>query len=477
MLSNLNFQYHLDIQEDGMMKKYDVVIEELNKLDFHKNNHSQDNKVLQNEYTIYNEESEGSKDLLKNNNELLKNIFDSISDGVSVLNKNFEIIIVNKTMKKLYEDKLPFSGKKCYDIYQNRTSICPWCPSKKAIENKSVESTIVCYPNESNVKGWLSLTCFPLINDSNEVYGVIEQVKDITNHKKIEDRLRMISDVTTDLIYEWDVQNNTLEWFGDIDRILGYKKGEIQKTIEGWSNLIHPEDIKNLSDPVERRRIRTEAIEEIYRVRKKDGSWIYWQDRGKPILDSDGKPVKWIGGCKDITNERNIEKQFRDEKIFIDSILKSLPGVFYLFDENGQFIRWNKNFEKVTEYSSDELKTMTPIDLFDADEKEKIASAIQKAFVTGYAEVEGNFFTKSRKKKPYFFTGVATIYRGNSLLVGVGIDLSNIRNTQNELKKRIEELETVEQLAVNRELRMIELKCEVNELLLKNGMEEKYKID
>ena len=45
------------------------------------------------------------------------------------------------------------------------------------------------------------------------------------------------------------------------------------------------------------------------------------------------------------------------------------------------------------------------------------------------------------------------------------------------MNKRIEELETVEQLAVNRELKMIELKKEVNELLINNGMEEKYEIN
>jgi PAS domain S-box-containing protein len=309
------------------------------------------------------------------------------------------------------------------------------------------------------------------------VYGIIEQVRDITDTKKIEDRLRLISEVTTDLNYEWDVRNGTLEWFGDIDAILGYQKGEITKSIHGWINLIHPEDQEILKDSVERHKTETEPIQEIYRVRKKDGTWVYWQDRCKPILDGDGKPVKWIGGCKDITNEKNIERQVSDEKIFIDSILKSLPGVFYLFDENGQFIRWNKNFEEVTEYSSDELKNMTPIDLFDNDEKDKIASAIQKAFEKGYANVEGKFFTKTGKKKPYFFTGVATIYREKSLLVGVGIDLSNIRKTQIELNKRLEELETVEQLAVNRELKMIELKREVNELLMKQGMKEKYDIN
>ena len=34
-------------------------------------------------------------------------------------------------------------------------------------------------------------------------------------------------------------------------------------------------------------------------------------------------------------------------------IINALPGVFYLFDENGKFLRWNKNFETVTGYSGE----------------------------------------------------------------------------------------------------------------------------
>ena len=125
----------------------------------------------------------------------------------------------------------------------------------------------------------------------------------------MEDRFRMISEVTTDLIYEWDIENDTLTWFGNIDEVLGYEPGEIQKTINGWINLIHPEDLEKLNDSVQRHRTETKPIEETYRVRKKNGSWVYWEDRGKPILDFNGKPIKWIGGCKDVTKQKEIEEE------------------------------------------------------------------------------------------------------------------------------------------------------------------------
>ena len=300
--------------------------------------------------------------------------------------------------------------------------------------------------------------------------------KDITSNKEDEKRFRLISDVTTDLIYEWDVKKDTLKWYGDIDKKLGYEPGEIQRTLQAWISLIHPEDQRKLKDSAEVHKKCTTPILEEYRIQKKDGSWCYWLDRGTPILDSSNQPVKWIGGCTDITQYKNVDNKLLEEKKFIDSMLKSLPGVFYCFDTTGHFLKWNKNFERVTEYSSEELAHLTPIDLFIDEDKEKIAEKIRTAFEKGYAEVDGTFLTKTGKKITFSFTGLKTEYQGECLLVGVGIDITNRKLMEEEIKKRISELETFHNIAVKRELQMIKLKKEINELCKKNGESPRYTV-
>ncbi len=137
---------------------------------------------------------------------------------------------------------------------------------------------------------------------------VLGIARDITARKRAEERFKLTASVTTDLIYEWDITTDSLEWFGNLDEALGYKPGKIPRTIEAWLNMIHPEDLEKLSGSVEQHRKSTEPIEEEYRVRKKDGTWMYWSDKGTPILGNNGKPVKWIGGCVDITERKKLEK-------------------------------------------------------------------------------------------------------------------------------------------------------------------------
>jgi PAS domain S-box-containing protein len=71
------------------------------------------------------------------------------------------------------------------------------------------------------------------------------------------------------------------------------------------------------------------------------------------------------------------------EKNLADTIIDSLPGVFYLYDVTGKFLRWNDNFEKVSGYTGEEISQMHPLDFFDQDEKSLLQERIAEVFATG----------------------------------------------------------------------------------------------
>ncbi len=137
---------------------------------------------------------------------------------------------------------------------------------------------------------------------------------------------------------------------------------------------------------------------------------------------------------------RIAEDATEKEKYLSDSIINSLPGIFYLYNKEGKFLRWNKNFEIVTGYSSDEMQTLHPLNFFDEDEKVLLQDKIANVFVTGEDSVQANFLLKSGKKIPYFFTGKAVEYNDEECLMGVGIDLSGLVQAQQELQQASDKL-------------------------------------
>ena len=116
-------------------------------------------------------------------------------------------------------------------------------------------------------------------------------------------------------------------------------------------------------------------------------------------------------------------------------MLNSLPGIFYLFDEKGKFLRWNLNFEAVSEYSTEEIRKMSPLDFFEGADRELIEGKIRDAFKKGSADAEAEFITKSGKRRPYYYTARIIQVEGRSCLIGMGIDIAERRRMEEALRK------------------------------------------
>jgi PAS domain S-box-containing protein len=142
----------------------------------------------------------------------------------------------------------------------------------------------------------------------------------------------------------------------------------------------------------------------------------------------------------EIASRQRIEDSLREEKHFSDTTIDSLPGIFYLFDSRGRFLRWNKNFETVSEYSGDEIARMHPVDFFLAEDKVAVAERIREAFETGAATVEADFASKTGIRRPHYFTGRRILLADEPCLIGMGIDISERKRVEHDLQERTEDL-------------------------------------
>lgn len=114
-------------------------------------------------------------------------IFDSIKDGICIIDTGMNILLVNKTMKEWYSHSLPLEGKKCFLAYHGRKEPCEICPSIRTIKSGKQDMDIVPMRENGAIKGWIELHTFPLIDSkTGGLSGVIEYVRDITERVKTE---------------------------------------------------------------------------------------------------------------------------------------------------------------------------------------------------------------------------------------------------------------------------------------------------
>ena len=177
---------------------------------------------------------------------------------------------------------------------------------------------------------------------------------DITSQKlgeemlrESEERLKIAGKAAYDLIYEWDVHSDTLEWFGDIDGLLGYEPGTISRNIGAWIDHIHPEDKGQLENAVELHRTEVRLIHYEYRIKHRDGSYRYLQDHGLPILDAQGHPARWIGVCTDITDRKRAEEALRESEWLFSQTFEQSTTSMCLYKPDGTILKINLEFSKM----------------------------------------------------------------------------------------------------------------------------------
>ncbi|HYD60171.1 MAG TPA: EAL domain-containing protein [Noviherbaspirillum sp.] len=137
---------------------------------------------------------------------------------------------------------------------------------------------------------------------------------------------------------------------------------------------------------------------------------------------------------------RNLKLEFERcarESNLSQEIIDSLPGMVYMFDQDGRYVRWNRNLETITGYSHDEVAKAHPLD-FVAGESEKIlvAKRIEQVLTEGCSSVEVDLCTKDGRRIPYYFTGVRIELDGRPCVSGMGVDITERRAAEEILRLR-----------------------------------------
>lgn len=222
------------------------------------------------------------------------------------------------------------------------------------------------------------------------------------------------------------------------ERILGYPLQD-WLTDNFWANHLHPDDRAWAVDFCMNAAARQEDHQVEYRMIAADGRIVWIKDFVTADALKDGG-VRLRGVMIDITEQKSAERDVLKEKYLTDALLKSLPGVFYLYDEQGRYIRWNKNLERVTGWSSAEIARMHPLDKIAGEDKLRAKNCINEVFTNGQSSLEANLLTKDGRRIPYFFTGQRVIVDGKSCVTGVGIDITERNLAENENQKLLNDL-------------------------------------
>ncbi len=215
-------------------------------------------------------------------------------------------------------------------------------------------------------------------------------------------------------------------------------------------DMLTDPSLKPWQSAIERRRLRASAafplrlngeIEGVLTVYAYEAG--FFRDKEVALLKEAASDIDFALNNFSREHERQkAQASARRENDFSSAMIESMPGVVYFYDSDGHFLRWNRNFEIVSGYSTDEIREMQPLQFFHAAERDVVGKRIEAVFAEGEASVEASFQAKDGTLTPYFFTGRRVMFDSRPCLVGVGVDISQRKLAENAIRELNESLES-----------------------------------
>lgn len=167
-----------------------------------------------------------------------------------------------------------------------------------------------------------------------------------------QDLLEQILEVTSDGVFDWDIPSGTTYFSPQYYRMLGYEIHEFPENVQGWRDLIHPDDLARTEQAVHQHLARPDTPYRVeFRMRQKDGTWKWVLARGKVVeFQPDGSPLRMIGTHVDISERKQAQDRYQQ-------LFENLASAFALheaiLDESGnlvdyRFLEVNPAFEAQT---------------------------------------------------------------------------------------------------------------------------------
>ncbi|MDX1638598.1 MAG: PAS domain S-box protein [Balneolaceae bacterium] len=255
----------------------------------------------------------------------------------------------------------------------------------------------------------------------------IAVILDITDQRRADDRLRSLLETAPIPIYIVSKDGRVMDlWNRAAERVIGFSKeevmgqflphvppGEMEEYRELLGRILSGENVKG---------------EEIQRI-KKDGTRFPARLSAGPLINDEGEIDSILVTLEDVTEEKQLEIDLRSQIAFSDHILDSLPGLFYMMDQDMNMVRVNKNVYNFFGFEPEDLDEVDPLSLIAEREQEAVKAKIREVYETGYAETE-TVMVAGGEEYHYYINGKLIEMNGRMYILGNGIDITDRVRTQ-----------------------------------------------
>jgi PAS domain S-box-containing protein len=287
-----------------------------------------------------------------------------------------------------------------------------------------------------------------LSKNENKNKSIFEKFKKTNEEiKESNEKYDIVAKATSDTIWDWKIQEDSINWNKGIESVFGYKQEEVGKTSKWWFDKIHPEDSIRMSIKlysfIEQ---KTEKWQDQYRFRCADGTYKYVLDRGFLLKDENGRAIRMIGAIQDITKQKQEEQRLK----LLETVITQSKDSILITEANSingkipKIVYVNPAFSQMSGYLSNEIIGKST-NIFnkgpnsDSDELKKLLRAIKNE---EECLIETISYTKQKEEYWVRFSMIP-IFNNESVIshwISIQRDITDEKKLETEKEHLIREL-------------------------------------
>ncbi len=176
-----------------------------------------------------------------------------------------------------------------------------------------------------------------------------------------------------------------------------------------------------------------------WQMQRPDGS-PFDVEKTLTAIEIDGVP-HLLTTVRDVTARKRVEADLKKEQDLQRALIESVPGYFYLFDDTGRLLGWNRVFEQTFGMTPERAAGCNVFELIAPADRQRVAGRVLAILESGQPDsLEMDVLTGDGTVMPVLATGSRVFVEGRACLVGVAVDLSARKAVELELARSREEL-------------------------------------
>ncbi len=250
--------------------------------------------------------------------------------------------------------------------------------------------------------------------------------------------------------WDWEMNTGFVNYSTVWAEILGYTIDELPQTVATWEHMVLPEDLVYANEQIERHLSGEKPFYEAeFRMRCKDGSIIWAQDKGKVTeYSEDGKPLRFVGVLQDVTRLKEAELKLRENQETLDLAVNVAELGTWDWDIPGNMIRYNDEYLHMLGYSQDDMNgSLEEWESMNHPDDLPIATKMLDEYLEGTIPSYECEIRMKHKNGSYIWTrDVGRIAsrdaQGNPLrLIGGHLNIDALKRSEQQLTEALKELE------------------------------------